>query len=82
MLDNVLDFHILLPPFMMGFEGRSSGTSSNDRHGYYRKGGERILRTFNETPKAFTLQSMHNQLAPGRVVSCTVEGGDEIEIEF
>ena len=79
MLDNVFDFRILLPPFMMGFEGRSGGTSGNDRHGYYRKGGERILRTFNETPKAFALQSMHNQLAPGRVVSCAIKGGDVIE---
>ena len=82
MLDNVLDLCILLPLFTMGFEGRSSGTSDNDRHGYYRKGGERILRTFNETPKAFALQSMHNQLAPGRVVSCAIEGGDVIKIEF
>jgi len=78
-LDDVLDFCILLPSFMMGFEGRSSGTSRNDRHGYYRKGGERVLGTFDETPEPFALQGSHDGLAPGGVVSHAVEGGDVIE---
>jgi len=80
-LNDVLDLCILLPPFTMGFEGSSIRSSSDDRCRYYRKRGERVLRTFDETPEPFALQGSHDGLAPGRVVGHTVKDGDMIEFE-
>lgn len=80
-LDDVLNLRILLPPFTMSFEGGSICSSSDDGCGYYRKGGERVLGTFDETPEPFTLQGSHDGLAPGGVVSRAIEGGDVVEFE-
>ena len=78
-LDDVLNLCVLLPPFTMGFEGGSISSSGNDRCRYNRKGGERVLGTFDETPEPFALQGSHNGLAPGGVVSRAIEGGDVVE---
>jgi len=78
-LNDVLNLRVLLPPFMMGFEGGSISSSGDNRCRYNRKGGERVLRTFDETPEAFALQGMHDGFAPGRVVGCAIEGGDVVE---
>jgi len=78
-LDNVLNLCVLLPPFTMSFEGGSISSSSDDRCGYYRKGGERVLGTFDETPEPFALQGSHDGLAPGGVVSHAIEGRDMVE---
>jgi len=78
-LDDVLNLHVLLPPFMMGFEGGSISSSGDDKCRYNRKGGERVLGTFDETPEPFALQGSHDGLAPGRVVGHAIEGGDVVE---